>query len=64
LFSHGPLAPTPRTAVLLAPPYRSADAIQNKSETTRKLDEALNTKQSWGASSTLLNEIADLTMNL
>ncbi len=45
------------------PVFRSADVIQNKTETEKKLDEALSSKN-WGASSTLLNDIAKLTFSL
>ncbi len=40
----------------------SKNAIQNKTETEKKLDEALS-NENWGASSTLLNDIAQLTFN-
>ena len=40
-----------------------ADVIQNKTDTEKKLDEALSGKN-WGASSTLLNDIAKLTFSL
>lgn len=36
------------------------DAIQNKTETEKKLDEILSKKE-WGASTTQMNEIARLT---
>ncbi len=37
--------------------------IQNKTDTEKKLDEALSNKP-WGASSTLLNDLSRLTFSL
>lgn len=55
-----PPLPPPFVRHLLAP--CSTAAVQNKTDTEKKLDEALS-KENWGASSTLLKELAQLTFD-
>jgi hypothetical protein len=55
-----PTHPSPRALSVLPTSPRSSDVLTNKTELEKKLDEALS-KANWGASTTLLREIAQAT---
>lgn len=56
------LPPLPARARLVTAAPRSKNAVRPKTELEKKVDEALSSAN-WGASSTLLNQIAQATFD-